>query len=591
MKKTLTANISGTVFHIEEDAYERLHRYLESIRSQFTGSAGRDEIMSDIEARIAELLSERLDGKREVVSIGDVDHVIGIMGQPEDYVFTEETAGGAEIPPPGSGGPNWTYGQPRRKRLFRDPDDKWIGGVLGGIGAYFNFDPLILRIIYIVLLFLGVGWLIYIILWIVVPVATTAAEKLEMRGEPVNVENLKRVFEEGADRVRTGAQTFSREAQEMGRKYGPTAKRGADEVLGFFGELIRVFFVVFAKIVGVVLLLGGAALAVLLMVLLLGEFSIVGFPDAGGTISNFHDLALLVLGDHSWTSIAWIALIGFILAPVIGLIHGGISLLFNIAMPKWFGYTLTSVWIISIIILSVVGIRIGSDMRVGDTVETRHDLTSDADLITITCSEGGQTWEARHENGFDRIRINGDNVDLGWAKLDVRQSPDTLYHLVIQRRARGNNYKSARDRATSIEAGWTLENGTLDLAPWFNFDRGDLFRDQKVRYILEVPVGRSVHFDESVGGMLHDVHNTTNTWDKHMVEKTWLMTERGLAKEGEVDTEQEIRRKYGLPGANEEKQDTTWHISIGRQRGKDAAISSKPALEMPDLLGVLLKRV
>ena len=85
MKKTLTANVSGTVFHIEEDAYETLHRYLGNIRNQFAGTDGRDEIMADIEARIAELFTERLDGRRQVVSIDDVEHVIGIMGQPEDF--------------------------------------------------------------------------------------------------------------------------------------------------------------------------------------------------------------------------------------------------------------------------------------------------------------------------------------------------------------------------------------------------------------------------------------------------------------------------------------------------------------------------
>ena len=85
MKKTLTANISGTVFHIEEDAYAKLQRYLDTVRAQFSGSDGRDEIMADIESRIAELFTERLVG-RQVVTIDDVDHVIATMGQPEDYV-------------------------------------------------------------------------------------------------------------------------------------------------------------------------------------------------------------------------------------------------------------------------------------------------------------------------------------------------------------------------------------------------------------------------------------------------------------------------------------------------------------------------
>ncbi len=183
MKKTLTANISGTVFHIEEDAYDRLHRYLNTIRSQFTGTDGREEIMADIESRIAELFTERLDGRRQVVSIDDVEHVIGIMGQPEDYMVGENAGGeqrstGSER---SDKGPNWTMGEAGRrsgKRLFRDPEDKWVGGVLGGVGAYFNIDPLILRLIYLVFLFLGFGFILYLILWIVVPKADSAADML-----------------------------------------------------------------------------------------------------------------------------------------------------------------------------------------------------------------------------------------------------------------------------------------------------------------------------------------------------------------------------------------------------------------------------
>ena len=127
MKKTVTANIAGTVFHVEEDAYEQLQRYLAGIRANFSGSAGAEDIMSDIEARIAELFTERMVG-RNVVSISDIQHVESVMGRPED--FAGENDGGSAA----SSGPTAPTVKAQR-RFLRDTDDKWGGGVSGGLAA------------------------------------------------------------------------------------------------------------------------------------------------------------------------------------------------------------------------------------------------------------------------------------------------------------------------------------------------------------------------------------------------------------------------------------------------------------------------
>lgn len=600
MKKTLTANISGTVFHIEEDAFEKLHRYLDSIRLQFTGSGGSEEIMADIEARIAELFQERLAGGRQVVSITDVDHVISIMGQPEDYLDPADEP--AANVPPGSGGPNWTLSQPRRKRLFRDMDDKWIGGVLGGVGAYFSIDPLVLRIIYIVLLFLGVGWLIYIILWIVVPPAVTAAEKLEMRGEPVNVENIKKVFDEGAERVRTGAEQMTKEAREMGQRYAPQARHGADEVMSFLGELFRIFFKVFAKVVGVVLLIGGALLAVMFMFLLLGQFAVFGLFEGSGGIANVNDLALLIFGERGWLDLTWIAITGFVLVPIIGLIHGGLSILFNISSPKWFGWVLTSVWIVSIVLLSVIGIRLAADLSHDEQVSSSLPLETPLNKV-ITITGAGAGWHLNDDDDDldDIVRVENDSVELGWARLDVHQSKDSLYHLVIERNARGATDKMAANRATSIRTNWQQTDSILELDRWFSFDRGDLFRGQHVRYILEVPVGAAVHFDSSVGGMLDDVDNTGDTWDNDMIGYTWTMTQYGLAND-EAPTRKERRehrrREYGKGSVKitieEEPRKPVEEEKIAPAEEKNSAPTkeiSTGTLAVPDLSGLFLRRI
>lgn len=179
MKKTYTINISGSVFHIEEDAYEKLNDYLTRLKHHFGNGAEGQEIVADIESRIAEIFNSRKTAESEVITLIWVDEIIKTMGDPE--VIEEEVEAGSA-----------TQGKDK-KRLYRDPSRKVIGGVCGGLGAYFNMDPVIVRLIMVFLFLLnGLGLLIYIILWIVVPEAKTTAQRLEMYGEEVNIENIEK---------------------------------------------------------------------------------------------------------------------------------------------------------------------------------------------------------------------------------------------------------------------------------------------------------------------------------------------------------------------------------------------------------------
>jgi len=201
MKTTITINLGGIVFHIDDDAYEMLHIYLIAIEKQFTNENERKEVMSDIEARLSELFKETLGEKRDVIMNDDVSRVIEIMGEPEAFMDEEAVNDSAKS---GSGhSQKRNYGTKATKRLYRDPDNRILGGVCGGLGAYFNIDPLVFRIILIILLFAGtVGFWIYLILWIAIPEANTTAQKLEMRGEPVTIENIKRAVREEFENVR-----------------------------------------------------------------------------------------------------------------------------------------------------------------------------------------------------------------------------------------------------------------------------------------------------------------------------------------------------------------------------------------------------
>jgi phage shock protein PspC (stress-responsive transcriptional regulator) len=184
MKRTTTVNIGGQVFNMDEDAHEMLDYYLASIAGQFQDEKERKDIMDDVEARIAEIFRNKITPFRQVITAGDVNDMMLIMGKPSDFGTEDE-----ELP---------GYSRKRGyRRMYRDPDARILGGVCGGMGAYWHIDPIILRILFLISFFgFGIGLIVYILLWIVIPVAKTTAQKLEMRGEPVTVENIKRFVRE-----------------------------------------------------------------------------------------------------------------------------------------------------------------------------------------------------------------------------------------------------------------------------------------------------------------------------------------------------------------------------------------------------------
>lgn len=194
MNKTININLANTFFHIDEDAYLKLHRYLEAVKRSFTKSQGKDEIIADVEARIAELFTERLEHDRQVITTKEVEEIISIMGQPEDYLVDEELF---EDEPRGS------HSTKTHKTLYRDIDRKYVGGVCAGLSHYLGIDVLWVRLLFIIIsiLSLGTGSIIYLSLWILVPEAVTTAQKISMAGDPINISNIEKKIREGFEDV------------------------------------------------------------------------------------------------------------------------------------------------------------------------------------------------------------------------------------------------------------------------------------------------------------------------------------------------------------------------------------------------------
>ena len=209
MKKTLTINLGGIVYHIDDDAYRLLDNYLSNLKHYFRKQEGAEEIVDDIEMRIAELFAEKVTEGKQVITVSDVEEIIARVGKPEDFGVSDDESEPRKKEQAASAGQGYTRTATTR-RLFRDPDNKLLGGVAAGLAAYFGWDITLVRILMIILVFVPYCPMIilYIIGWLVIPEARTAAEKLSMRGEAVTIENIGKTVTDGFERVADGVNNY-----------------------------------------------------------------------------------------------------------------------------------------------------------------------------------------------------------------------------------------------------------------------------------------------------------------------------------------------------------------------------------------------
>jgi len=211
MKKVENVNIGGSPFYIDEDAYSKLTNYLNSIQRHFSKSEGHDEIIEDIEFRLAELFTEQIK-PRKIITSKDLDAIIEIMGRPEDFGAESYDDYAHESHENASDEYERNY-RPGR-RLFRDGEDKVIAGVCSGLAAYFGFrDPIYMRILFVILFMSGLAFFAYILLWIIVPKAKTASDRLAMTGQTINIESI-------AKQVEDELITLKDKVSDLGKNFG-----------------------------------------------------------------------------------------------------------------------------------------------------------------------------------------------------------------------------------------------------------------------------------------------------------------------------------------------------------------------------------
>jgi phage shock protein PspC (stress-responsive transcriptional regulator) len=485
MKKTLTANISGIVFHIDEDAYEKLSRYLSNVRRHFTAEEGGDEILADIESRIAEMLQEKTTASKQVVTLDDINEVISQLGDPSQFSGEETTAEPAAA------------FERTQKRLYRDPDNKYLGGVAGGLGAFFNLDPTWLRVAFVVFTFVyGFGPLVYIILWIVVPKARTTAEKLEMRGRKVNISNIEKSIREELHELKKNIENFSEETRENLKK--KENRNALENTLAGIGKGIGAFFRVFFKVVGILIGVFFVFLGIFLLVGLLSSLFWgpvpVTFPYGDIHIFSLHAL-LELLFTSPW--IVRLAITGLLLAvgiPLVTLVYAGLRLIFGFeSRIRYFGLVAFMLWIAGIALLSFVSVNGVRHFSASQSVVETHSLES-ASPTHLYLGTDPVMW--RQFTGINTYNVPG-NWELLWKgndhqrhgkpRLRIRGTQSPEMQLTVIRESRGPSYLQAREYAQGIDYRFQMQDSSLVLDPVFSFEQDDPWRGQKILLELSVP--------------------------------------------------------------------------------------------------------
>ncbi|MFT5751554.1 MAG: phage shock protein PspC (stress-responsive transcriptional regulator) [Flavobacteriales bacterium] len=491
MNKTVNINLAGVFFHIDEDAYAKLQRYLAAIKRSFEGVQGEDEIIADIEARISELFTDKIKDARQVISTKELDEVITVMGQPEDYMVDDDIFEDATSSSNSRRSNSKRSGSNRK--LFRDVDNAYIGGISSGFGHYLNVDPLWIRLAWIALVVLGFGSpiLIYIILWILIPEATSTTDKLFMKGKQVNIDNIQEKVKEGFENVSDAVKNVD---------YGKINNQAQKGARGFFqgiGKIIMFFLKILAKVFGVILIITGAAVVISLLISVLTMGAVDIFNP------GFTSIPELV---NATNAPSWVVLLLALFAfgiPFFFLFYLGLKILSNNikSMPLSGKLSLFGLWLVATIALGVLTInQFVAYSNTGKDVTKQELAIVKSDTLSIRM-RGSQDFDIPmgRSNSYTQTRsTNGTKESiLKNVRLIVRSTTEKNAYVVVEKRANGSSFQAAKDRAKTITYNYDIIERNLLLDGFFISDAGSRYMDQEVRVIVYAPEGSVLYADDN----------------------------------------------------------------------------------------------
>jgi len=523
MNKTVNINLANTLFHMDEEAFNKMRRYLEAIKRSFVNTPGSDEIQADIEARIAELFYEKLENERQVITTKEVDEVIAVMGQPEDYMIDEDIF---DDEPKAKSTSTRTAG--RVKKLYRDIEHKYIGGVCSGLEHYLGFDALWIRIIFIILaLTTGFGFIAYILLWILVPEAVTTSQKLDMTGKPVNISNIERKVKEGFDDVADRVKSVDYE--KMGDKVKSSSKTFFDTL----GDVIMFLFKVFGKFIGILLILIGAATLIGLFVGLftVGVLDMIHIPGV-----DFYNMV------NSTSAPVWVvSLLAFFVVgiPFFFVLYLGLKILVNNlkSIGNIAKFSLLGLWLISLITLVVLGIRQAAAHAYSDSISIEQPINFEVPNDTLQISmHSSELYQKRRNMAIDGVMVtssdNGEEIMVSDdVRLSVKKSKDSVIRIKVRKDANGSSFIEAKEIAGNIDYSYAVEGNAIILDDFLTTSMSNKFRDQEVWVTLFVPEGKTIQFDnESVRCIRMGTRNDSDMGRCEVPDYIWIMGADGELK-------------------------------------------------------------
>jgi phage shock protein PspC (stress-responsive transcriptional regulator) len=605
MKKNISINISGIIFHIEEDGYDSLRKYLDSINKYFGSFEDSSEILADIENRIAEIFLTKLSEGKQVITHEDVNGLIATMGNVSDFKAAEEQEAANEQPKTESGNqerasaysipsgnkklvrdqkrkilggvcaglgyyfnidPVWprvliallvlgSYGslllvyillwillpasedleETAVKKMYRNPEKKVLGGVASGIAAFFGVDITVVRLIFVILfLFAGLGVVVYIILWGVLPEAKSITEKMEMQGEPVTLSNIESTVKKNLNERETEESPLAKIVLFPFRLIATVITALSKAI----GPIVRVFFELIRVVIGLAIFITGLALLISVVVafgVFFGLFSASVLPEYWGNPQDFS----LPLDAFRHTIPVWSMIAAFVVAfiPSLCILLSGSSILSKRSMfNAGIGWSLGGLFFIAILILSFTVPKI------------IYSFKEDGEYKTE------KTFDLKGKTGIFKVNETGlqsyHHTDLTIKGYDGKEMK-----LVQRFSAQGSTRKKGAENAQMVTYEVIQQDSVFTFDSNLTFKKDAQFYVQRLDMELFIPYGSTFVIEEEMWRLIDN-----NSWDydgyrDSNFDKTWKMTEKGLecinCTEPTETKAIELKDQYGLTDFNE----------------------------------------